>query len=57
MIEGAQLCQSCHQRSEAGEFKAGRSRMIDDLEKTGGRTAPARAPADYTATYLIRRRT
>jgi hypothetical protein len=48
VIEQGQLCQSCHQRSDAGEFRAGRSRMIDGLEKTGAHTGPAKAPADYT---------
>ncbi len=45
-MDGA--CQSCHQRSEAGEFKAGRSRMIDGLERTGGHTTEAKAPTDFT---------
>ena len=33
MIEQGQLCQSCRKRSDAGEFRAGRSRMIDGLEE------------------------
>ena len=48
MIEDAHLCQPCHQRSEAGEFKAGRTRMIDGLEKTGGHTSEAKAATDTT---------
>ena len=48
VIQQAQLCPSCHQRSDAGEFRAGRSRMIDGLEKTGGHTGPPKAPTDYT---------
>ena len=48
MIESAPQCQSCDERSAAGEFKAGRSRMIDGLEKTGAHTTPAKAPTDYT---------
>jgi len=48
MIESAQMCQSCQGRSEAGEFRAGRNRMIDGLEKTGMHTTAAKAPADYT---------
>ena len=48
MIEQTGLCQSCHQRSDAGEFKAGRGRMIDGLEKTGVHSGPVKAPADYT---------
>ena len=49
MIEQARLCQSCHQRSEVGEFKAGRTRMIDGLEKTGGHTSETKGPpTDFT---------
>ena len=46
MIQGA--CQSCCQRSDAGEFKAGRTRMMNGLEKTGGHTTEAKAPTDFT---------
>ena len=35
MIEQTSLCQMCHQRTAVGEFKAGRNRMIDGLDKTG----------------------
>ena len=48
MIEQAHLCQSCHERSEVGEFNAGRSRMIDGLEKTGAHTSAEKAPTDFT---------
>ena len=48
MIEQVSLCQTCHLRSEAGEFKAGRGLMIDGLEKTGGHTAAAPVTTDYT---------
>ena len=48
MIEQAPLCQSCLQRSAAGEFKAGRTRMTDGLEKTGRHTSAAKAPTEYT---------
>ncbi len=48
MIEQELVCQSCHQRSEAGEFKAGRSRMMDGLEKTGAHTSAAKPPTDFT---------
>jgi hypothetical protein len=48
VIEQVSLCQTCHQRSEAGEFKAGRGLMIDGLEKTGGHTAAAPVTTDYT---------
>jgi hypothetical protein len=48
MIESAPLCQPCIERCAVGEFKAGRSRMIDGLEKTGGHTTPAKASTDYT---------
>jgi hypothetical protein len=50
MIEQARLCASCHKRSDAGEFRAGRSRMIDGLEKTGVHTS---APPNTTGfTYF-----
>ena len=39
MIEQARLCASCKQRSAAGEFRAGRGRMLDGLEKTGLHTS------------------
>ena len=48
MIEQARLCTPCHQRCDAGEFRAGRNRMIDGLEKTGGHTSEAGAATDYT---------
>jgi len=48
VIERAPLCPSCQQRSAAGEFRAGRRRMTDGLEKTGGHTSAAKAPTDYT---------
>jgi len=48
VIEQVSLCQTCHQRSEAGEFKAGRALMVDGLEKTGGHTAAAPVTTDYT---------
>lgn len=48
MIEQVSLCQSCHERSEAGEFKAGRGLMIDGLEKTGGHATPAKTATDFT---------
>lgn len=48
MIEHVSLCQSCRQRSAAGEFKAGRTRMIDGLDKTGGHTAAAPVLTAYT---------
>ena len=48
MIEHLPLCQPCHQRSDAGEFKAGRGRMMDGLEKTGGHTSAAKPPTDFT---------
>ena len=48
MIEQAQLCQSCHKRSNAGEFNAGRGRMIEGLDKTGGHTAAAPVLTAFT---------
>lgn len=47
-IEQAPLCQPCHERCEAGEFKAGRKRMTEGLEKTGGHTSAAKPPTDFT---------
>jgi hypothetical protein len=48
VIERVSLCQSCHARSAAGEFKAGRGRMVEGLEKTGGHTAAAPVTMDFT---------
>ena len=48
MIERTPLCQFCQQRSVAGEFRAGRKRMTDGLEITGGHSSAAKAPTDYT---------
>jgi hypothetical protein len=48
MIEQAALCQMCHQRSAAGEFKAGRTRMIDGLEQTGVHTSTAPSTTGFT---------
>ena len=48
MIEQARMCQMCHQRSEVGEFRAGRGRMIDGLEKTGAHKSADKAPTDFT---------
>jgi predicted RNA-binding Zn-ribbon protein involved in translation (DUF1610 family) len=48
MIEGEALCQSCRDRSDVGEFKAGLRRMMDGLERTGSHTTAAKAPAEYT---------
>jgi hypothetical protein len=48
VIEGTPLCQSCQQRSAAGEFRAGRKRMTEGLEKTGVHTSEAKAATDYT---------
>jgi hypothetical protein len=45
MIEGVSLCQSCRDRSSVGEFKAGRNRMMDGLEQTGGHATAA--PTSY----------
>lgn len=41
-------CEPCHQRIEAGEFTAGRRRMIDGLEMTGTHTSTAKAPTEFT---------
>jgi hypothetical protein len=48
MIEQARLCQPCHQRCDAGEFKAGRTRMVDGLEKTGTHQSAVIPPTDFT---------
>ena len=40
MTAGASSCPSCDERSAAGEFKAGRTRMMDGLEQTGGHASP-----------------
>jgi hypothetical protein len=48
MNEGMSLCQSCRQRSDVGEFKAGRNRLVDGLEETGSHTTRADLPTDYT---------
>jgi len=48
MIEGVALCQPCRERSEVGEFNAGRNRMVGGLEKTGGHAASVKAATDYT---------
>jgi hypothetical protein len=48
MIEQVSLCQSCQQRSAAGEFKAGRTRMMEGLEKTGVHQSAAELPTDFT---------
>jgi hypothetical protein len=48
MIEQVSQCQLCNQRSSAGEFKAGRTRMTEGLEKTGVHTAAAPSPTGFT---------
>jgi hypothetical protein len=48
MIEQISLCQSCQQRSAVGEFKAGRIRMVEGLDKTGTHTAASPVPTDFT---------